>query len=96
MNLEEEKLNILKLDEEIWNLKNRVTWLKAGDKNNNFFHNFLEHRRNVNSIWEFKNGNGELVSDHGDLQQLACSHFKNLYKALGNFLVRGYVNVIKE
>jgi hypothetical protein len=50
--LETEQDNILREEEELWRLRSRVVWLKCGDKNTNFFHNFSSFRRNKNHIWE--------------------------------------------
>lgn len=44
-NLNDEYLNILKYEEELWMLKSRVTWLSLGDKNNTFFHRSTLIRR---------------------------------------------------
>ena len=68
MNLEEEKLNILKLYVVKWILKCWVTWLEAGDKNTKFFHNYVEHCCNSNSILELKSGHGVNILEHEDLQ----------------------------
>ena len=34
---------------------------EAGYKNTKVFHNYVEHRRNINSIWALKNVDGLLV-----------------------------------
>ena len=68
VNLGQEKLNILKLYVEKWRLKCWVTWLKAGDKNTKFFHNYAEDYCNSNSILEFKSGHGVNILEHEDLQ----------------------------
>jgi len=63
MELERKRYKLLKHEELFWRLKSRSLWLKEGDKNTNFFHNFANSRREKNSIWKIKNGNGEsLVS----------------------------------
>lgn len=48
-----------KYEEELWAQRPRVNWLKAGDSNTKFVHNFTKsigRRNKVNSIYEL---NGE-------------------------------------
>jgi hypothetical protein len=61
-NLENTRLKWLKVEEQEWRQKSRAVWIKDGDNNTQFFHQFTNYRRNHNSIWEIKNGNGESVS----------------------------------
>ena len=56
--LEREKLRILKIEEESWRQKTRVTWLVAGDSNTRSFHKIVEGRRKGNVIWEIIDGEG--------------------------------------
>jgi len=48
--LESRKSQILLLKEEEWRLKSRVVWIKCGDNNFRFFHNFAKKRRISNYI----------------------------------------------
>ena len=54
-------------EEKIWRLKRHVIWIKEGDKNTNFFHNYAKHMKNINSIWEIKNSRGEMISSFEDI-----------------------------
>ena len=38
--------------------KSRATWLLCGDDNTSFFHNFANHRKNINSIWKIEGDDG--------------------------------------
>eukprot|EP00253_Pinus_taeda_P025535 PITA_25535 len=48
--LEKKKLNLLIKEEALWRLKSQALWLKEGDRNTKFFHNFANARRRRNSI----------------------------------------------
>eukprot|EP00253_Pinus_taeda_P009499 PITA_09499 len=54
--LEKLKNQILLAKEEEWRLKSRAIWLKAGDENMRFFHNYAKGRKSANTIWNLKNG----------------------------------------
>ena len=53
---------LLAREEEIQRLTSRAIWIKQGDNNTKFFHNFANHRRNQNTIATIKDMNGEMVS----------------------------------
>ena len=67
LKLEQEKVEILKVSFEKARLESRITWLEVGDKNTKFFHKFVEHRRNINSIWALKNKEGKIVKEQGEI-----------------------------
>lgn len=45
-NLKAEMVSILKSEKIYWNQRARVTWLKEGDENTNYFHSIANSRRN--------------------------------------------------
>jgi hypothetical protein len=58
--LEEEKNKQLLVEEELWRHQSRAIWIKSGDQNTNFFHQFANFRRNLEHIWEVLDENGQV------------------------------------
>jgi hypothetical protein len=56
--METECNELLRKEEEHWRQKICAIWLKCGDHNTRFFHNFASARRNQKHIWEIEAGNG--------------------------------------
>ena len=56
--LEFDRLKILQTQDEVWQLKIRATWIKAGDENSKIFHQFSRGRKAINTIWELDNEDG--------------------------------------
>eukprot|EP00253_Pinus_taeda_P003725 PITA_03725 len=83
LNLEKQRSKILLEKEEEWRQKSRAIWLKAGDENTKFFHNYAKGRKNVNTIWKLKDQNEREVSAFEDLSRLGKTHFQNLFTAQG-------------
>eukprot|EP00253_Pinus_taeda_P008165 PITA_08165 len=83
LNLEKQRSKILLEKEEEWRQKSRATWLKAGDENTKFFHNYAKGRKNINTIWKLKDQNGREFSTFEDLSRLGKYHFQNLFTAQG-------------
>eukprot|EP00253_Pinus_taeda_P026822 PITA_26822 len=80
VDLENQKNIILKGREESIRLHSRATWLKAGDENSRFFHNFAKGRKVANTIWNLPMPEGGMADTFNKLSNLGTSHFRNLYK----------------
>eukprot|EP00253_Pinus_taeda_P019711 PITA_19711 len=78
--LEFQKQKILKEREETIRLRSRATWLKAGDENTGFFHNYAKGRKVKNTIWSLPTPDGDVADTFPKLSQMGSSHFRNLYK----------------
>ena len=52
---------ILKKEEKMWRLKSRDLWLAEGDRNKKYFHGFVSHIRNINTIVEIWNSQGNMA-----------------------------------
>jgi hypothetical protein len=56
-----------------------VVWIKEGDNNTKFFHQFSNYRRNINSIWDMKNEDAMNISSFKEKAEAGVSYFKNLF-----------------
>ena len=65
-------------EEELLRLKSRAIWIKEGDNNTKFFHNFANHRRNQNTISTIKDMNGVMVSSFKEKAE-AGERFSKIY-----------------
>jgi hypothetical protein len=52
----------LEKEEKEWRLKSRALWLEVEDNNMKYFHQYVNLRRNLNTIWEIKNEDGSISS----------------------------------
>eukprot|EP00253_Pinus_taeda_P022096 PITA_22096 len=73
--LEKRKHILLLREEASWRLKSRALWLKEGDRNTKFFHNFANARRRKNSIWKIEDGNGGFLYSQNDIAELVPEIF---------------------
>eukprot|EP00253_Pinus_taeda_P019083 PITA_19083 len=83
LQLENQRSKILLEKEEEWRQKSRAIWLKAGDENTKFFHNYAKGRKNANTIWKLKDLEGREASSFEDLSRMGKKHFQNLFTAQG-------------
>eukprot|EP00253_Pinus_taeda_P028145 PITA_28145 len=81
--LEKLKNQILLAKEEEWRLKSREIWLKAGDENTSFFHNYAKWRKSANTIWSLKAEDGREAKTFEALSSLGVKHFQSLFKNQG-------------
>eukprot|EP00253_Pinus_taeda_P002268 PITA_02268 len=81
--LEKSREKILLDKEEEWRLKSRAIWLKAGDENTKFFHNYVKGRKNANTIWKLKDPEGREASSFEALSNMGKNHFKSLFSDPG-------------
>eukprot|EP00253_Pinus_taeda_P008065 PITA_08065 len=79
LGLEKRRAKILLDKEEEWRLKSRDIWLKAGDENTKFFHNYAKGRKNANTIWKLKDTDGREHSSFEAVSNLGKSHFQSLF-----------------
>jgi hypothetical protein len=79
--LEQERNNLLKENEELWLHRSRAIWIQSGDNNTKFFYNFANFRRNRKHIWEIRDNSGHMLTSQENIKAEAIEHFKDLYKA---------------
>jgi hypothetical protein len=73
----------LKKEEQEWCLKSRALWIKVGDNNTKLFHQFANYRRNLNTIWEIKDEEGNMASSFKDKAKLGVRYFSKSLPQLG-------------
>jgi hypothetical protein len=64
--LEEEHTKLYR-EEELWRQRSRAIWIKSGDQNTKFFHQFASNRRNGKTIWEIQDENDQFIQDRRHL-----------------------------
>ena len=77
---ETKREELLSKEEKLLRLKSRAIWIKEGDNNSKFFHNFSNNRRNLNTILTIKNMNRVMVSSFKEKAEAGEELFKNLFK----------------
>eukprot|EP00253_Pinus_taeda_P016622 PITA_16622 len=83
LSLEKAQNQILLAKEEEWRLKSRAIWLKSGDENTSFFHNYAKGRKSANTIWILKDEEGREVNTFSDLSGLGQRHFQRIFSDPG-------------
>ena len=71
--------SILKLEEDFWALKARVSWVVEGDRNTKFFHTSTIVRRRFNQISRLRNSMGDWVESRDQLMDLIHKGFSSLF-----------------
>ena len=81
--LNREILKAARHEEEFLRIKSRQLWVKAGDKNTNYFHKQTKIRLSFNFINELKNNSNQIISRQYNIKKLALQHFNHLYSDSG-------------
>jgi len=79
-NLEKERNKILFYNEEKWRQRSRAIWIKSGDSNTIFFHNFTSQRRKHNYIRKITDEFGVHCKGQEDLKKAVTHYFNFFYK----------------
>ena len=88
--------NILKRKEETSFQKSRLKWIESGDRNTKYYHQFANHRRIHNHIWDLQTMDGTTIAKQGDLEKEAYAYFKNAYKAQGDLSIISQLELIQK
>jgi hypothetical protein len=65
--LERRKNELLELEEVQWRIKSRALWIQERDNITNFFHNYDNHKKHINVIWNIRHPNGYKVSSFKEI-----------------------------
>ncbi|CAL1403132.1 unnamed protein product [Linum trigynum] len=66
-------------EEEYWQQKSRVRWLKRGDKNSSYFHTVMRTRRKRNFVAGLYNADGEWVTEERGKADIATDFYQTLF-----------------
>jgi hypothetical protein len=94
--LESERNKLLKEQEEWWRSKSRAIWVKSGDQNNKFFHQFATQRRNSKFIWEIADSAGTLLNNQKDIAAESLKYFKNFFMSPPEVITEDQIRVVKN
>lgn len=73
----------LSIEDQFWQQKAKIKWLKDGDSNSKFFHSVVAERRMKAVIHRIKTSHGHWVSDEEDIAAEAVAFFSSLFSAEG-------------
>ena len=74
-----EIVDLLRLDEKMWQQRSKEHWMISGDRNSKYFHTRALQRFRRNRIVEHRNPEGVLVTGKRDLSVMVWDYYKNLF-----------------
>ena len=72
-----------KEEENFWNQKARICWLREGDKNTKYFHTYVKGRRVSNRIRNLQRENDSWTENEDEVVTEISDFFKELFKSGG-------------
>ncbi|KAK1630226.1 hypothetical protein QYE76_004541 [Lolium multiflorum] len=72
---------LLMKEETRWRQRSRISWLREGDRNTNYFHRRASWRQKNNKIEKLQSENGDIIEDATHLEIMTTDFFTELYKA---------------
>jgi ribonuclease HI len=87
--------NLLEQDEIYWAQRERVNWLKKGDRNSSYFQYCASARRRRNLIKKLKNDNQNWVEGNDNLRPLVCDYFHGLFSSSSGVIDDGLLSSVK-
>ncbi|XP_071916215.1 uncharacterized protein [Coffea arabica] len=87
-------------EELYWAQKSRVTWLKEGNKNSQFFHASVKGRMRRNRMSNVQRDDGTWTTNERELREEVASYYKQLFDSQGTEgvedILRGIPNTISN
>lgn len=77
----EQLAEVVAREEIIQKQRSRIDWLRDGDRNTEFFQAKASNRTRRNWIASLQRGDGSVVTDQEEMEQLAIEFYKQLFKA---------------
>lgn len=71
-------------EEQFWQQRSRIQWLKQGDRNTGFFHAATRTRRTINSILVLEDAQGGAVYEEQDITRVISDYFTQIFNTNGN------------
>lgn len=76
-----EFMKLLEKQEVYWKQRAKQFWLKEGDQNTRFFHNFASGRKKNNQLVRLKDKRGDWKEDREEIQHIVTEYFEDLFQA---------------
>lgn len=64
-----------------WRQRAHVHWLKNGDRNTNYFHQYASERKRRNRLRKLIRDDGSVVTDEAAMKALITDYYRNLFKS---------------
>lgn len=71
-------------EEQFWQKRSRIQWLKKGDRNTGFFHAATRTRRTINSISVIEDVQGGAVYEEEQIARVISDYFTQIFTSNGN------------
>ena len=68
-------------EEQYWQQKSRLSWLREGDKNTKYFHAVVNGRRKRNKIGNLKREDGSWTTTDEEITAEVAKYYKHLFKS---------------
>lgn len=71
-------------EEQYWQQRSRIQWLKKGDRNTGFFHAATRTRRTINTIPVIEDPQGGVVYEEQQIARVISNYFTQIFTTNGN------------
>lgn len=92
--LENRLAALLRKEEVFWLQRSRVSWMREGDKNTNFFHKVASGRKKRNHIAKIEDEFGNVFPEEEDIQRVFVDYYTKLFTAKSNLEMEEAVEAV--